>query len=68
MLLFNGLNLTQTTTATREIAHARDLAMSAVHSKVLSAMAAPGGSRDCSYGIWPAVARLLYGAFCISPA
>jgi len=35
---------------------------------VLSAMAAPGGSRDNSYGIRPAVARLLYEAFCMSPA
>ena len=68
MPIFTGLNPTQTTTVTRDIAHARDLAMRAVNSMVLSAMAAPGGSRDYSYGIRPAVARLLYEAFCMSPA
>jgi hypothetical protein len=63
---FAGLNASQTASVTKDIAQARQLAMRAVNSMTLSAMAAPGGSRDDSFGIRPAVARLLYEAFCIS--
>ena len=62
---FAGLNAAQTTIVTKDIAQARQLAMRAVNSMTLSAIAAPG-SRDYSYGIRPAAARLLYEAFCIS--
>ena len=66
MPTFAGLNAAQTTIVTKDIAQARQLAMRAVNSMTLSAIAAPGGSRDYSYGIRPAAAKLLYEAFGIS--
>ncbi len=66
MPTFAGLNAAQTTIVTKDIAQARQLAMRAVNSMTLSAIAAPGGSRDYSYGIRPAAAKLLYEAFCIN--
>jgi hypothetical protein len=66
MPIFVGLNAAQTASVTKDIAQARQLAMRAVNSMILTAKAAPGGSRDYTYGIRPAVAKLLYEAFCMN--